>query len=285
MKCSIIIPAYDEEEDISNCLSSLSKQTFKDFDITIVDDGCTDDTIAICAAWAKAIKIPLTILVQDHKGPGAGRNLGALSAKGDILIFIDADMTFSIDYLENLIKPILKNKDIIGTTHDYEIATNVDQAISKYWGEIRVSKEDAPNVKIFRAIRKDKFLELGGFDPKYSHADDQTLWFKHGIKPVVAENTTCYHKNPATLKGTFKQARWIGASWRERFSILKIPVLGHIIILGSFILLPFAIVAKTIMHVFKRKQLCPRIFGFYSYKFSGYLIGAFRAIFMGRFSK
>ena len=235
-KLSVIIPVYDEAEDISNCINSLNSQSYKNFEIILVDDGCTDDTISIATKTAEKNNLKIKILQQNHGGPGLARNLGAKEAKGDILIFIDADMTFADNYLENLIKPILNDKEVIGTTHDYEVATNIDNIYSSFWGKIRVSKEDAPNVKIFRAIRRDKFLELGGFDPKYSYADDQSLWFKHQIKPIVAKDTNCFHKNPETLKATYKQARWIGTSWKERFAIFRNPILSHIISLLLFLL-------------------------------------------------
>ena len=100
------------------------------------------------------------MLRQKHKGPGIARNLGAKNAKGEILIFVDADMAFHKDYLKNLIKPILEDKkgEVIGTTHELEIVNNLKNIWSRCWGKVRVSKKEAENVKIFRAIRKNKFL-------------------------------------------------------------------------------------------------------------------------------
>jgi len=284
-KLSIVIPVYDEAEEISNCINSLAKQTYKDFEIIIVDDGCTDDTIVLAKNTAENNNLNLKVLKQDHGGPGLGRNLGSKEAQGDILIFIDADMTFTDNYIENLTKPILKHDDVLGTTHDYEIAVNTDNIYSALWGKIRVSKEDAPNVKIFRAIRKDKFLELGGFDPKYSYADDQTLWFKYELTPTVAKDTTCYHKNPETLRGTYKQARWIGASWKERFFIFQKPIMSHLVSLLCFLFLPFMIIGKVFLDMKKGKMDIINRTKFYSYKFTGYLVGIFRALFLQRFAK
>jgi len=268
-----VIPAYNEEKDINECLKSLRNQSYKKIEIILVDDGSTDKTIDI------ARKYKIKILRQNHKGPGAARNFGTKHSKGKILIFIDADMHFSKDYIKNLINPIKKDKKIIGTTHDYEIAVNTDNKWSRLWGKVRVSRENAKKVKIFRAIRKDKFLELGSFDSKYGYADDQTFWFKYGIKPKVSPNTTCYHKNPETLSETYKQARWIGASWRERFKIFNIPGINNIGVIFFGLLLPIFILAKTIKT--KRKNISFIDVGkFYSVKFYGYLIGLYRAVFL-----
>ena len=286
MKCSIIIPVYDEEDDISNCLVSLTSQTFKDFEIIIVDDGSKDYTLNMVKQCIDAYDLDIKILEQDHEGPGAARNLGAQHAKGDILIFIDADMTFEPNYINNLIKPLSPEQgEWFGTTHDNEIATNTDNIWSRLWGKIRVSPENATDVKIFRAIKKKTFIDMGGFDPKYGYADDQTLWFKYKLGPTVSKNTKCYHNNPDTLMETFKQARWIGTSWPARFKIFDIRVIRQMAVLVSFILLPFAILAKTFLQVIKKRVGIWNGIKFYSCKFTGYLVGVARAIFMERFSK
>ena len=275
---SVVIPVYNEEKDIGDCLKSLKKQAYKDIEIIIVDDGSTDNTIKIVE------KYNIKILDQNHQGPGAARNLGAKNASGNILIFIDADMTFDEDYLKNLIKPILEDKTgkIIGTTHDYEIATNTNNVWSALWGKIRISKEIANTITIFRAIRKDKFLELGGFDPKYGYADDQTFWFKYKTKPIVAKNTTCYHKNPDTLKGTYKQAKWIGTGWKERYFIFRVPLVNYFSVLILFIFLPLIVLLKSLKIKLERnKYSLKNIIKFYSAKFFGYAKGIFRAVYLG----
>ena len=138
---------------------------------------------------------------------------------------------------------------------------------------------------LFRAIRKDKFFELGGFDPKYGYADDQTFWLKYGIRPIVATNTTCYHKNPETLRATYKQARWIGASWKQRFILFRIPVLSHLAVLTLFLLLPVMIIFKSMVVRLKTKFSCKDLIKYYSCKFTGYAVGTFKAVWLGKIWK
>ncbi|MBM3247159.1 glycosyltransferase family 2 protein [Candidatus Pacearchaeota archaeon] len=283
-KVSVVIPSYNEEKDIGACLESLKKQSYKNIEVILVDDGSSDNTLDVAKQTAKKAKLKLILLKQNHQGPGRARNLGAKKSRGEILAFVDSDMTFEKDYVKNLIEPIISDKTgkVIGTTHDYEVAVNTSKKYSNLWGKIRVSKEHANQVKIFRAIKKDKFFQLGGFDQKYGYADDQTFWFKHKIKPIVAKNTTCYHKNPDTLKGTYKQARWIGASWKERFKIFTIPILKYLIVLALFVLLPFLIILKSIKAKSKFSYTLADLIRFYSYKFAGYLIGITRAVYLGK---
>jgi len=268
---SIIIPAYNEEEDIEKCLASLDKQSYRNFEILIVDDGSTDKTLEVVKKFKNA-----RLFKQNHQGPGKARNLGANFAKGKILVFVDADMTFEKNYLNNLILPILENPKIIGTTHNNEIVKNNPNYISALWGRIRVSKESVKEVPVFRAIRKRVFLKLGGFDAKYGYADDQTFWLRNKIMPTIAENTICYHKNPETLRGTYRQARWIGTSWKERFSVFRFPVVNYAAVIILFILLPFMIVFKSIQAKRRSSFGFGKIIKYFSCKFAGYLAGLFR---------
>lgn len=275
-RVSIVIPAYNEENDISECIKSLINQSYKDFEIIIIDDGSTDRTREVVRQFKK-----VKIIEGAHKGPGFSRNLGAQSSRGDILIFIDSDMTFDKDYLKNLIRPILANKKIIGTTHDYEIVLNTNNIWSRCWGRIRVSKEDARDIKIFRAIRKSKFFEMGGFDPQYGYADDQTLWFKHKIKPEVAKNTTCYHKNPETLKAVYKQSRWIGASIDNR--ILDIHIIKYLVPFILVIASPIIIPVLSVKRCYKNADFrifFPWMLTFMIARYFGTISGLFRKIYL-----
>ncbi len=274
---SIIIPTHNEEKDIPICLNSLKRQSFQDFEIIIVDDGSTDKTLEIIKQFQE-----VKLIKGKHKGPGFSRNLGAEKAEGSILIFIDADMTFSKDYLKRLISPIQEDNSIIGTTHDLELVENIENIWSKCWGRIRVSKEQAKDVKIFRAIRKEKFFELGKFDPKYGYADDQTFWFKHKIKPRVAENATCYHKNPETLQKVYNQSRWIGASIDHK--ALNTKPIKYLSPLALLIISPITIPILTLKkcYQFKNITILPQMLVFMATRYYGTISGIIRNIYLNK---
>jgi glycosyltransferase involved in cell wall biosynthesis len=283
---SVIIPVYNEEKDVVKCIESLAKQSHKNFEIIIVDDGSTDKTLSIAKDTARKNKLILKTLRQNHQGPGKARNLGAKQAKGEILIFIDADMTFHRDYLKNLIKPILmdKEKKVLGTTHDYETAENIDNIWSRCWGKIRVENPNPDSARIFRAIRKNKFLELGGFDSKYGYADDQTLWFKYKIKPNIAKNTECYHKNPETLKQVYRQSRWIGASLYRDLFLLKLPVVNILIMGLAYVLSPLLLIVMVLYRMIKRKDY--KLFFYYwpfiAARYFGTIKGIINRVFLNK---
>jgi glycosyltransferase involved in cell wall biosynthesis len=274
---SIIIPTYNEEKDIASTIKSLLAQVYKKFEIIIVDDGSNDNTIKVASSFNK-----VRVLEQNHKGPGAARNLGVKSSRGEILIFVDADMTFREDYLSNLINPIIKDKRVIGTTHDNEIVENVNNIWSRCWGRVRVSPKNVQEVKIFRAIRKDKFLEFGAFDSKYGYADDQTFWFKYKIKPSVAKETFCYHKNPESLKSVYRQSRWIGASISN--ALFDLPIINYLSLFILLILSPIAIPLISIKRSFTNKDLRIILYMliFISARYFGTLSGIIRKIYVGK---
>ena len=93
---SVIIPAYNAEKTLKNCLQSLEQQTFKDFEIIVVNDGSTDQTPKILTASDPKIKV----INQKNAGAAAARNRGAKEAQGELIIFCDADLILKPKMLE-----------------------------------------------------------------------------------------------------------------------------------------------------------------------------------------
>ena len=99
---SVIIATYNRADYLRECLNSLASQTHKNFETIIVDDGSTDNTKDLIKSF------PVKLLTQKHLGPAKARNLGAEQARGEILVFIDADMTFDKEFISDLTDPIKK---------------------------------------------------------------------------------------------------------------------------------------------------------------------------------
>jgi glycosyltransferase involved in cell wall biosynthesis len=99
---SIIVAVFNEEKYLNRCLQSLKNQSYKDIEIIIVDDGSTDKSRNIIKQYN------VKYLSISHSGPGVARNKGAQAAKGEILVFVDADMYYDKEYIKELVKPIVK---------------------------------------------------------------------------------------------------------------------------------------------------------------------------------
>ncbi len=91
IKVSIIVPAYNEEKNIGKCLESLLKQSLKDIQIIVVDDGSVDNTYKICEYYRERSEGKIEIIRQHNEGLGPARNKGILYAKGNYIGFVDAD--------------------------------------------------------------------------------------------------------------------------------------------------------------------------------------------------
>lgn len=102
MMISIIIPMYNEGNTIVNMLDSLIKQTYIDFEVILVNDGSSDNTEQIAMQYPEKDSRFL-YLKQENKGVSAARNYGLSRAKGDYVLFLDADDTILAQYLEKMI--------------------------------------------------------------------------------------------------------------------------------------------------------------------------------------
>ena len=112
-KVSVIIPIYNSQKNLKECLNSVINQTLKDIEIICIDDGSTDKSLKITKDFAKNDN-RIIILTQQNKGAGSARNLGIEKASGDYLAFLDSDDFYDISFLEKMHTKITKtNSDII----------------------------------------------------------------------------------------------------------------------------------------------------------------------------
>lgn len=100
-KISIIIPVYNTEKYIDECLSSCINQTYKDYEIILVDDGSNDNSGVICDAWSKKDD-RIKVFHYENAGAATARNRGIDRATGDYVCFIDSDDRIANNYLEYL---------------------------------------------------------------------------------------------------------------------------------------------------------------------------------------
>ena len=121
-KISIIIPIYNSEEFIEECLNSLMKQTFKNFEIICINDGSTDNSLKILKIYEK-LDDRIHILTQNNSGPGIARNIGMNISKGEYLIFLDSDDIFEDTMVEELFARIhaYNNEIVICNSNNFII--------------------------------------------------------------------------------------------------------------------------------------------------------------------
>lgn len=118
-KFSVIIPVYNMEKYLSECVESVLSQNFKDFEIILVDDGSTDSSKEICDQYSDKYSFVYTIH-QKNQGLSEARNTGIRMAKGNYLLFLDSDDFIKKNGLEILNKIVNENDpDIIINNYYY----------------------------------------------------------------------------------------------------------------------------------------------------------------------
>jgi cellulose synthase/poly-beta-1,6-N-acetylglucosamine synthase-like glycosyltransferase len=217
MKASVIIPAYNAADTIEDTLKALKEQAARGYEVIVVDDGSTDETREI----AKRYQVKL--LQQEHRGPAAARNLGAKNARGDILVFTDADCIPAREWLAEMLRPF-DDPSIVGVQGRYE--TRQGDLIARF-AQLEI-EERYRRMSKFRyidfigsysaAYRRRVFLESGGFDEGFPIAsgEDPDLSFrlsKRGYRMVFNPRAVVYHHHPATLRDYLKK-KFDRACWR-----------------------------------------------------------------------
>ena len=99
---SLIVPVYNAEPYLPACLDSVLSQTFADYEVLMVDDGSTDQSLSVMRDYASRDSRFHAILSDRHQGPGDARNLGLQHAQGQYVAFVDADDVLEPQYLEAL---------------------------------------------------------------------------------------------------------------------------------------------------------------------------------------
>lgn len=110
---SVVIPAYNEEEYLPACLTSLRKQTFKDFEIIVVDNNSTDKTVQIAKSFG------VKVVKEKNQGLIATRERGFKEAKGEFIARTDADTIVSPDWLEIIYKTFKSHPSVVGITGNF----------------------------------------------------------------------------------------------------------------------------------------------------------------------
>lgn len=101
---SVIIPCYNAANYIERCLDALQKQNFRDFNVILVDDCSTDNTVDVIELYAKTSSLKITLLRnEENAGPGVSRNRAIAFSNAEYVCFCDSDDWYDSDYLEQMV--------------------------------------------------------------------------------------------------------------------------------------------------------------------------------------
>ena len=114
IKVSVIVPVYNVEKFIDKCLNSLVKQSLKEIEIIVVNDGSPDNSQKIIDKYVKKYPEKVQSFIKENGGQGSARNIGIVKAKGEYISFVDSDDWLDLDALEKMYSLAKKdNSDIV----------------------------------------------------------------------------------------------------------------------------------------------------------------------------
>lgn len=214
---SVILPTFNRGFVIENFIKSLFNQTYKDWELIIVDDNSHDNTVEILAKYKESTKIHLHKL-ETHKGLPAARNIGVALARGTLVFFGEDDITFSnsdvlrilVETFDNLsrnfsvgaIGPRIKgNGGYTWINNVVEIGPLTGNVYSNFDYNPRKLVE-VPNLHSCSLISRNYFYKVGGFDEKLytgTHAKEEVDFYfrmsRSGYKLFFQPATLIFHNH------------------------------------------------------------------------------------------
>lgn len=179
---SVIVPVYNAENYLEHCLDSLTKQSYRDVEILLVNDGSTDKSGEICDIYAS--KHPnVRVFHQKNAGVSSARNLALKHALGTFVMFIDSDDWVDLDTIEHGIE-VMKDADADLLTFGLKLEINHQPIIQSQWGP-SIEKRVILQEELFKELLYGKnvggymcnkiykkTLIIGGFDPNFHVCED-----------------------------------------------------------------------------------------------------------------
>lgn len=220
---SVIIPTYNGAHKILKILKSIELQTCLPYEVIVVIDGSTDNTVELINMESFKIN-NLKIIFQENGGRAKVRNTGAKAANGDLLLFFDDDMRLLPDCIEQHSLFHEKNPGAIltGGTKEEVLSNSSDlfcfkSSLSDKWNRQLIQYFDSPMPKGFSfitaanfSISKDTWHLLNGFDERLSDAEDYDLAIRASILELPMYyniNALAWHDDVVSCRKYIKRLR------------------------------------------------------------------------------
>lgn len=272
MKYSIIIPVYNRPEEVNELLQSLTKQTYRDMEVIIVEDGSTVTCESVVRNYAG--KLQLRYYTKENSGPGMTRNFGAEHSQGDFLIILDSDCVLPAGFLQ-AIEDELMRKDCDawgGPDRAHDGFSSVQKAINYSMtsflttGGIRGGKKQMDKKFYPRSfnmgIRRSLYRQLDGFSSmRFGEDIDLSLRiYKSNANCRLFPDAWVWHKRRTDFKKFFRQVHNSGIARinlmkRHPGSLKLVHLLPAVFTLGVFACLFLLLIGGGLTAL----TLCPNV--------------------------
>ena len=279
-KLSIVIALYNAEKEIEICLNSIFNSDWKDFEVIIVDDCSTDNSLKI------AKKYPCSFFTTGkNSGPAAARNIGIKNAKSDILLFLDSDTKVEKDSLKKIYLTFIEQPEIwatIAMPNIFSLRKGKAPDYNALKNHYTLCSAE-PYCNFFTtqmgAIRKDIFEKLGGFDEGFKSADIEDIEFGMRIpkgRIYINKEVIIGHHFPylgAILRKYFKRAIMLTEFLKKRKELSSAHanlkgMASIIIVLISLAFLLFSLIYPVMLVFFLLSFLIFLLYNFKLFSFA-----------------
>jgi len=187
---SVIIPTYNRAIFLVEAINSVLEQTYKNYEIIVIDDGSTDSTSEIIKQFENKIRY----FYQENKGPSAARNAGIKNAEGDLVAFIDSDDVWLAEKLSQQVQLFDENHRLgLVSSAYYSCDSNLN--INRVIKDDRLTNKKYILRKLFVRnifptptvlVKRVCFEKVGLFNESYGFAEDWEMWMRIALKYDVA---------------------------------------------------------------------------------------------------
>jgi glycosyltransferase involved in cell wall biosynthesis len=203
---SVIIPAYNHAQSLPFCIESIFAQTYKNVEIIVVDDGSTDNTAGVLDHYKERIRV----VTQENKGANPARNRGLMQAKGDFVIFCDADVIMKPSMLEDMMNALTEHPEASYAYSGFKFGWKTFHGT-----EFDVTLLESTNfVHTTSLVRRSDFP---GFDETIKRLQDWDVWLtmlEQGKTGILVPDVLFYVR----IDGASR----IGSSWLPKI-VYRIP--------------------------------------------------------------
>lgn len=188
---SVVIPTYNRRDLVERALQSVYGQTYRDFEIVVVDDGSTDETRAVLAGEAR-----VRYLFQKNRGPASARNLGIRQAQGELIAFLDSDDVWLPDFLSAQVAVLSRYpevalvcaRSIVGKKEAKDFPLSRELIV----GDLYPKLYERSFVRTPTVVTRKSCLEsVGCFNESYPWSEDHDLWLRIASKHAIAYVNRC----------------------------------------------------------------------------------------------
>ena len=273
MRYSIIVPVYNRPDEVDELLDSLTRQTFTDFEVIIVEDGSAVPCKTVCDKYAG--RLAIRYFMKPNSGPGQSRNYGVERATGDYVLILDSDVVVPAGYLQ-AVDDELKRKPCEafgGPDRAADTFTPTQKAISYSMtsffttGGIRGGKKklDKFYPRSFNmGVRRDVYNKLGGFSKmRFGEDIDFSIRiFKAGCRCRLFPGAWVYHKRRTDFRTFWRQVFNSGIARINLYkkypeSLKLVHLLPMVFTVGVFFLLALFVAGPILGHTVIKSYLDP----------------------------